>query len=36
MRGRHTELAWATDKWPWVISNKLFETVLPLRKGTKG
>ena len=26
------ELAWATDKWLWVISNKmLFKTVIPLR-----
>ena len=26
------ELAWATDKWLWIISNiMLFETVVPLR-----
>ena len=27
------ELAWATNKWLWVISNKmLFKTVIPLMK----
>ena len=34
---RKEELAWATDKWLWVISNAmLFKTVIPLRnKRTK-
>ena len=32
LRHLKEELAWATDKWLWVISNTvLFKTVTPLR-----
>ena len=33
LRHLKEELAWAIDKWLWVISNKMFfKTVIPLGK----